>query len=178
MIFSFHAVAACLVTIIQCVIFERNNQRVSYVARIIAAIMLLFLLISSIISLTGHLNYLDLLYYFSYVKLAITIMKYCPQAFMNHRRKSTEGWSIHNILLDFTGGMLSLIQMFLLADNYDDWSSIFGSPTKLGLGLFSIFFDVIFILQHYVCFRHRHVEQLPDSDEVINEKSSLLYSKS
>lgn len=178
MIFSFHAVAACLVTIIQCLVFQRDNQRVSYVARILAAIMIVFLFISSIVSITKHLSTLDLIYFFSYVKLAITIIKYCPQAYMNHKRKSTEGWSIGNILLDFTGGVLSLIQMFLLADNYDDWTSIFGSPTKLGLGLFSIFFDVIFILQHYVCFRHRDREQITISDEVINEKSSLLYSKS
>ena len=36
---------------------------------------------------------------------------------MNFRRKSTEGWSIGNVLLDFTGGMLSLLQMFLIAYN-------------------------------------------------------------
>ena len=36
---------------------------------------------------------------------------------MNYRRKSTVGWSIGNILLDFTGGSLSILQMFLLAYN-------------------------------------------------------------
>jgi len=36
---------------------------------------------------------------------------------MNFRRKSTVGWSIGNILLDFTGGMLSMLQMFLIAYN-------------------------------------------------------------
>ena len=35
----------------------------------------------------------------------------------------------------------------------DDWSSIFGDPTKFGLGLFSVLFDVFFILQHYVFYR-------------------------
>ncbi len=39
------------------------------------------------------------------------------QAYMNYKRKSTEGWSIGNILLDFTGGSFSLLQMFLLAYN-------------------------------------------------------------
>ena len=37
----------------------------------------------------------------------------------------------------------------------DDWKSIFGDPTKFGLGAFSIFFDVIFMFQHYVLYRHR-----------------------
>ena len=36
---------------------------------------------------------------------------------MNYRRKSTVGWSIGNVLLDFTGGSLSILQMFLLAYN-------------------------------------------------------------
>lgn len=72
---------------------------------------------------------------------------------MNYKRKSTEGWSIGNILLDMTGGVLSVLQMFLLAGNYNDWSSIFGSPTKFGLGFFSILFDLLFMVQHYVLYR-------------------------
>lgn len=36
---------------------------------------------------------------------------------MNFQRKSTEGWSIGNVLLDFTGGSFSLLQMFLLSYN-------------------------------------------------------------
>ena len=69
------------------------------------------------------------------------------------RRKSTAGWSIGNILLDFTGGSLSILQMFLISYNNDDWGSIFGDPTKFGLGLFSILFDVLFMVQHYGLYR-------------------------
>lgn len=104
---------------------------------------------------------------------------------MNYRRKSTLGWSIGNVLLDFTGGMLSTLQMILNAYNYgkflafvplmmartilygshkiksflfhlnilDDWASIFGDPTKFGLGLFSVMFDILFLLQHYLFYR-------------------------
>jgi hypothetical protein len=35
----------------------------------------------------------------------------------------------------------------------DDWGSVFGDPTKFGLGLFSVLFDIVFILQHYVFYR-------------------------
>lgn len=35
----------------------------------------------------------------------------------------------------------------------DDWQSIFGDPTKFGLGLFSVLFDILFIIQHYVLYR-------------------------
>lgn len=83
--------------------------------------------------------------------------------------------SIGNILLDFTGGSLSMLQMILNAHNYgkshsrilifsqnnlfsivlllDDWVSLFGDPTKFGLGLFSVLFDIFFMLQHYVFYR-------------------------
>ena len=37
---------------------------------------------------------------------------------MNCRRHSTIGWSIGNVLLDFTGGTLSILQMFLISYNY------------------------------------------------------------
>jgi len=30
-----------------------------------------------------------------------------------------------------------------------------GDPTKFGLGLFSVLFDVLFMVQHYVLYRHR-----------------------
>jgi LCT (Lysosomal Cystine Transporter) family transporter len=135
-------------------------------------------LVSTIVFFAKNLPRLDLMYYFSYVKLAITIIKYCPQAWMNYRRKSTEGWSIGNILLDFTGGLLSLIQMFLLARNYDDWSSIFGSPTKLGLALFSILFDILFIAQHYVCYRTHEDGQIIIPNVLVNENSPILHTKS
>ena len=46
-----------------------------------------------------------------------------------------------------------MIQMFLIAYNNDDWSSLFGDPTKFGLGLFSVVFDIFFMLQHYVFYR-------------------------
>ena len=63
------------------------------------------------------------------------------------------GWSIGNILLDFTGGVLSMLQMFLIGYNNDDWDSIFGDFTKFGLGLISVLFDVVFIVQHYWLYR-------------------------
>ncbi|ENN75381.1 hypothetical protein YQE_08155, partial [Dendroctonus ponderosae] len=86
---------------------------------------------------------------------------YIPEikAFMNYRRQSTSGWSIGNILLDFTGGTLSMLQMILNAYNYDDWASIFGDPTKFGLGLFSVAFDIFFMIQHYVLYKHSKYEE-------------------
>lgn len=39
---------------------------------------------------------------------------------MNYQRKSTIGWSIGNVFLDFTGGILSMGQMIINAYNYGE----------------------------------------------------------
>ena len=51
------------------------------------------------------------------------------QAYLNYRRRSTEGWAIGNVLLDFTGGSLSILQMFVDAFNYGTWT---GGPPGWG----------------------------------------------
>ncbi|XP_046422076.1 cystinosin homolog isoform X2 [Neodiprion virginianus] len=159
-VFALHAVFATTVTILQCFIYERGTQRVSIMARVIHGIFTIFILVSIILAGIDTIKWLDFLYYCSYVKLAITLIKYVPQAFYNYKRKSTIGWSIGNIFLDFTGGMLSMLQMILDAYNYDDWDSIFGDPTKFGLGFFSVAFDIFFLVQHYVLYRHASEKQI------------------
>ncbi|XP_014603809.1 PREDICTED: cystinosin homolog isoform X1 [Polistes canadensis] len=153
--FSLHAVFATVITIVQCFIYETGSQRVSTTVRIVHALFAIFIFISMLLAVKAVIMWLDFLYYCSYVKLCITLIKYVPQAFYNYRRKSTVGWSIGNIFLDFTGGILSMLQMILNAYNYDDWESIFGDPTKFGLGFFSVAFDIFFIIQHYVLYRNR-----------------------
>jgi len=122
-----------------------------------------------ILVLADKFSKLNYIYYFSYVKLVITIIKYIPQAWFNFSRKSTTGWSIGNILLDLIGGVLSILQMFLLSANYDDWVSIFGNPTKFGLGFFSILFDALFITQHYVLYRHAQ----DDGSRILSQSTPL-----
>ncbi|XP_026676850.1 cystinosin homolog [Diaphorina citri] len=56
------------------------------------------------------------------------------------------------IALDFTGGMFSILQMVILAINFDDWDGFLIDRTKLGLGLFSVSFDILFMIQHYVLY--------------------------
>ena len=140
--FSFHS------------LFQRGGQRVSKPC--IGALIGIGLFVISILIAAGvsdSFTWLQFITYASYVKLGITIVKYMPQAWMNFQRKSTEGWSIGNVLLDFTGGSLSMLQMIMDSYNLNDWSSFFGDFTKFGLGLFSVLFDILFILQHYVCYR-------------------------
>ncbi|GBG28292.1 Cystinosin [Hondaea fermentalgiana] len=98
---------------------------------------------------------LSWLYFVSYIKLVVSFVKYCPQVYLNYQRKSTQGWSIVNVSLDFTGGFLSFLQLFIDASLENDWSGIYGDPVKLGLSLLSLGFDIIFMIQHFVLYGDR-----------------------
>lgn len=161
-VFTLHAIFVTLLTIAQCVIYERGGQNVSRWSIVLLGLAWLFAFIMLFIAVGGVITWLDYLYSFSYIKIGVTLIKYVPQAYMNFLRKSTIGWSIGNVLLDFTGGFLSMIQMFLVSYNNNDWWSIFGNPTKFALGLFSILFDILFMIQHYCLYRdsqYNEVEQ-------------------
>ena len=80
-----------------------------------------------------------------------SIVKYLPQVYLNFRRKSTvralffcffcreavlirthtvqEGWNIWNVLLDFTGGVLSLMQVAVHDCGY--FFPVLIQPTRL-----------------------------------------------
>ncbi|KAK2869074.1 hypothetical protein Q7C36_000945 [Tachysurus vachellii] len=153
--FSLHAVVLTLVYIVQCTIYERGGQKVSKVAIFFLVVAWTFAFVTLFVAVAQKISWITYLYYFSYIKLGITLIKYIPQAYMNYQRQSTEGWSIGNVLLDLTGGSFSLLQMFLQSYNNNQWKLIFGDPTKFGLGIFSIFFDIIFMIQHYCLYRSK-----------------------
>ena len=87
-------------------------------------------------------------------KVMITFVKYIPQVVLNIKRKSTFGWAIENILLDFTGGSLSFIQIFIdwfASGNTEQFSGGL-NVAKFLLGIISMFFDVLFMVQHYCIY--------------------------
>eukprot|EP00656_Telonema_subtile_P038746 TRINITY_DN4393_c0_g1_i1.p1 TRINITY_DN4393_c0_g1~~TRINITY_DN4393_c0_g1_i1.p1 ORF type:complete len:235 (-),score=50.67 TRINITY_DN4393_c0_g1_i1:113-817(-) len=160
--FALHGMALTLITAAQCWIYERGGQTVSKLAMCLNGIgalsigtYALFVLTDGHHSETGFSSWLQFLYYLSYIKLAVTVIKYIPQVYLNFARKSTHGWTIHNVLLDFIGGFLSVTQMLMDAGVKQDWSSITGDPVKLGLGVFTMIFDLVFIVQHYILYNPR-----------------------
>jgi cystinosin len=103
---------------------------------------------------TNSLDWIDVVYSLQYVKLVLTIYKYIPQVISNYLRKSTSGWSISTIGFDFFGGVLSMLQLVLDSAVGDDWSGVTGNPGKVGLSVISLFFDSVFLVQHYVLYRY------------------------
>jgi hypothetical protein len=137
----------------------------------------------------AKMEWLDWLYVASAIKLAISTVKYVPQVWLNARLRSAEGFAIGNIILvsaarralhdcgprsvrteryadaqDMTGAVLSFAQLVVSSVFIaHDPSGIVANPAKLGLSALSFSFDVVFILQNYVFFRGRRIED-PDED--------------
>uniref|UniRef100_A0A8R1TKH8 Cystinosin homolog n=1 Tax=Onchocerca volvulus TaxID=6282 RepID=A0A8R1TKH8_ONCVO len=153
-VFATHALLACLITALQCFLYERGNQRISYTCWGLATSFGLVAGVTLFLTGIGIMNLLQYITGLSYIKMASTISKYFPQTVMNYRRKSTTGWSIGNILLDFLGGLMDITQVILQGANTDDWSIFIGNPVKVGLGMVSMMFDIIFMIQHYCLYRN------------------------
>lgn len=106
----------------------------------------------------------------------MTFFKYIPQIIVNHRRKSTVGWSIAQILLDFGGSLFSFLQLFIDCSLQADWSGLTGNPIKLGLANVSLLADIVFMTQHYVLYRHANKDHPKDhAGEVPTETDALLH---
>jgi len=158
-----HSLTLTTIAIVQCFIYERGDQKVSLMCKLIVGSCWLFALCSLIPTLMSKITWLMYLNFFSYIKLSVTLVKCVPQFYMNYKRKSTIGFSIESVLTDLIGASFSLVQMFLLAYNNNVWNSIFGDLTKFGLGFLSIVIDVIFTLQHYVFYpKLKTYEVIPD----------------
>lgn len=99
-----------------------------------------------------------------YCKALITFVKYMPQVWLNYRRKSTKGWSITNIILDFVGGSFSILQDVIKAIGHgkSPFSGGGFNIVKWMLGIMSVVFDIIFMFQHYVLYRNAHTPEKDD----------------
>ena len=75
-------------------------------------------------------------------------------------------------LLDFSGGLLSLLQLVIDSALQADWSGLTGNPIKFGLANISLLFDIVFILQHYVLYGP--VKEQPGEQEVLVDPSHGL----
>ena len=60
--------------------------------------------------------------------------------YLNYRLRSTAGWNMHNVALDFGGGLLSLVQLLLDGAVTQNWTAVTGAGQgalrrgKVGVG--------------------------------------------
>jgi cystinosin len=172
--FAIHALVLSTVTLAQ-IIYYRGSERPSKIIVVVIVLILALCAAFPILVLYFKMySWLDYLYMLSYVKIAISLIKYMPQVVLNYRRKSTAGWSIWNILLDFTGGLLSDLQLVGDCWAMNDFSGITGNLAKFGLGFVSMFFDIVFMTQHYILYsessRERGDPRRPESEPLLSAR--------
>jgi cystinosin len=160
--FAGHAVLITIVTIFQIFQYYDKNDPTQKVSKLCITINLLIwwgifniILVERILGLYDPANTevkFNSIIYMGWCKVFISLIKYIPQAVFNYKRKSTVGWSIMNILLDFTGGSFSFAQNFI--DSYRNQFSVSGTLNiaKYALSIISMFFDIIFMIQHYCLY--------------------------
>ncbi|KAH7681511.1 cystinosin protein [Dioscorea alata] len=170
--FSIHAVVLTAFTFFQVLIYDRGNQKVSKTCISITCIVWFFALVCLIVAWPKH-SWLWLVSVFNNIQVLMTAIKYTPQAFMNFKRKSTVGWSIGNILLDLTGGVLNFVQMAVQSIDQGSWVNFYGNIGKTLLSLESISFDLLFMIQHYVLYPAEKEDQKKDH---LNDIAPLLKS--
>ncbi|XP_048139655.1 cystinosin homolog [Rhodamnia argentea] len=149
--FSIHALLLTAVTLIQFAVYDRGSQKISKISVAIVSAVWLVAAVCFFIALSKH-SWLWLISIFNGIQVFMTVIKYIPQAYMNFRRKSTDGFSIGNILLDFLGGVANYGQMAVQSIDQNSWVNFYGNVGKTLLSLVSIFFDLLFMLQRYVLY--------------------------
>jgi cystinosin len=172
--FSVGALVLTLFNVYQYCIYERGAQTVARPFRIFIVFCVVVVAIWGIIIAAGvRTKYffvpLDLLYGLGLVKLAVTLIKYVPQICLTYRRKTSVGWNIANVLLDISGGLLSVAQELFDAGEKGDWVSIAGNPIKFGLGTFSVVYDIIMLVQHYCMYAENNKKLEDEAREKLRE---------
>lgn len=149
--FSTHAVLLTSALAVQLFLYERGGQRISNVCKVISSVVWTEAIIILVIS-WFHNDWLSLIQNFNNIQLLMTAIKYVPQVYFNYSRKSTDGWSISNILLDLTGGIANFGQMLTQSLDQNSFVNFSGNIGKVGLSLLSITFDIIFTVQHFFLY--------------------------
>lgn len=179
--FGVWATTMSVIILLQIASYERGGQKVSRVCWIAIVCMLIAIAVMAACAglevNDGRFTWLDFFLGLSYIKLGITVVKYAPQVVQNYRRKSTIGFSIENILLDITGGSLSLAQALMDNGIKGQWSAILGgNPAKFLLGLSSIFYDIIFITQHYCLYQknNKHILAIEEAQREARKRGLMV----
>lgn len=147
--------------------FKKNdNQRLSCMAKLVLSCVFAYLMGGGYYIYTSQgwepvpnvFNWSRLLTSLGLVKIAMSVCKNIPQILYNYNRKSTHGWPILMIWLDFVGALLSFVQLCLDGYIVGDLSTIFDNKPKLFLAVQVFIADFIFFLQHYYLYYKRDIE--------------------
>ncbi|KAG6410190.1 hypothetical protein SASPL_128242 [Salvia splendens] len=159
-----------------CVLFKlctvkRGNQKVSKTAAVLVSVAWLAAAVCVFVAIPRH-SWFWLVSCFNTIQVVMTVIKYIPQVVLNFRRKSTIGFSIGNILLDFFGGITNYFQMVVQSIDQKSWINFYGNIGKTMISLVSILFDILFMVQHYILYPSS--KRTSDNPISLGEESSQV----
>ncbi|KAI3970335.1 hypothetical protein MKX01_023982 [Papaver californicum] len=174
--FSAHSLLLTSIVLCQVLIYERGSQKVSRPTVAITAAVWVSVVVYVFIA-WPHQSWLWLISVFNKIQVTMAIIKYIPQVFLNFKRKSTDGWAIGCILLDLVGGVTNYAQMLTQSVDQGSFVNFYGNLGKSLLSLVTIFYDLIFLFQHYVLYPSKKGNISSDL-EVAPKVSAALLMKS
>ncbi|TKY46458.1 Cystinosin-like protein [Spatholobus suberectus] len=148
--FSTHAVLLTAVLLFQVAIYERGSQSFSKVTTGFITAVWITVAICSFIAFPSK-SWLWLISIFNTMQVIMAVIKYVPQAVMNFMRRSTDGFSIGNVLFDFCGGLANYSQMVTQSIDQNSWVNFSGNIGKVLLSL------------HYVLYPSKKGASIPSS---------------
>lgn len=133
------------VWLLQTLYYPREpGQRTSTFNRVVMLTYGLIVIINVWSLLQGRETLYEFVSVLSLFKLYVSAAKYVPQAWGNYKHQSTSGWSIQMVMLDFSGGFLSLYVHLTILNSLDQYNAhiltftlqrtaIYGCSPHLGL---------------------------------------------
>ncbi|CAK8533169.1 unnamed protein product [Lathyrus sativus] len=173
--FSAHAVLVTSILLFQVVIYERGSQTISKITIGIITVVWVTVGVCFFIAFPSN-SWLWLVSIFNTMQVLLTSIKYVPQAVMNFMLKSTDGFCIGNVFLDFIGGISNFAQMVTQSIDQNSWVNFSGNLGKVLLSLVTLFFDIIFMCQRYVLYPSNKTPSIPLSKLNDKVKEPLIKS--
>lgn len=173
LIYAVHGLVLNFITISQLYLWgfeRRTTNKIKNGTKLI--IVSIFIILSMLVFnyLNNKITILTITLFLSYLKILMSLIKYLPQLNHNYQRKSVFGFSVFTIVLDLTGGIFSILQLFI--DAYLTTNSLINfkilktNSNKLGLSFVTLFFDLCFIYQWWIYKDNSSKALLSDKDDV------------
>ncbi|ODV94291.1 hypothetical protein PACTADRAFT_4236 [Pachysolen tannophilus NRRL Y-2460] len=161
--------------------FRKNDNQVMSLLgkKILATVLLIISCMCFYILKTDdkspHFQWLDLLTSLGLFKILMSVCKNVPQVIYNYNRKSTHGWPIEMIWLDFIGGLLSLLQLVLDASISQNYKDILNNLPKLLLSIEAVIADIVFFLQHYYWYYKADIQIYGPFKNLREEEENFIH---
>nr|KYP43968.1 Cystinosin isogeny [Cajanus cajan] len=175
--FSTHSVLISAAILFQVAIYERGNQTFSRTTIGFVTLVWITVAVCFFIALPSQ-SWLWLISIFNTMQVIMTTIKYIPQvripffykslcckiqAVMNCMRRRTDGFSIGMVFFDFSGGLSNYAQMVIQSIDQNSWVNFSGNIGKVLLSLVSMFFDIVFMSQHFLLYHSKMAASTPSS---------------